>query len=236
MSSRGADQTGDEEGDTGGGADRGAARRAGLSPERVRDGALRLIDREGIDAFSMRRLAAELQVEAMSLYRHAPGRDAILDAVVDYIASGVEIDPDDPDWREQARRFALGLRAQIIAHPNVFSLVLARPLTTPLPRRGPAVLTTTDQLLAVLRRAGLDDAGTATTYRRIIAFVMGRVEMELRPGPLAPDDPEPALRLGLQYLPATRYPHLRALAEHIAEFDAEAEFRSDLEHLIASLG
>jgi AcrR family transcriptional regulator len=215
--------------------DTGGPHRAGLSPERVRDAALKLIDRDGVDGFSMRKLAAELGVEAMSLYRHAPSRDAILDGVIDEVAAGVVLDPASPDWRAQVRLFAVGLREQLVTHPNVFRLVLVRPLTTPLPLRGPAVLRATEPLLDVLSRGGLTPVAAAAAYRRVIAFVMGRVLVELRPIAVDPDEPEPALRLGLHHLPALEYPHLREEVEHLTLFDGEAEFRAGLEALVASL-
>lgn len=215
--------------------DTGGSHRAGLSPERVRDAALKLIDRDGVDGFSMRKLAAELGVEAMSLYRHAPSKDAILDGVIDEVAAGVVIDPESPDWRAQVRLWALGLREQLVTHPNVFRLVLVRPLTTPLPLRGPSVLRATEQLLNVLARGGLTPPEAAAAYRRIIAFVMGRVLVELRPMAVNPSDPEPALRLGLHHLPAHEYPHLRGHLEHLTLFDGESEFRAGLEALVSSL-
>ena len=214
--------------------DPGGSHRAGLSPARVRDAALKLIDRDGVDGFSMRKLATELGVEAMSLYRHAPGKDAILDGVIDEVAAGVVLDPASPDWRAQVRLFALGLREQLVTHPNVFRLVLVRPLTTPLPLRGPSVLRATEQLLEVLSRGGLDRPAAAAAYRRIISFVMGRVLVELRPIAVDPDEPEPALRLGLHHLPAQEYPRLREQVGHLTAFDGETEFRAGLEDLVAS--
>jgi AcrR family transcriptional regulator len=91
--------------------------------------ALHIIDNEGLPALSMRRIGADLGVEAMALYRHYPQKDAILSAVVDMVLGKVEY-PRTNDWRVNLRLLSLELRARVLAHPNALPLVAARWLET----------------------------------------------------------------------------------------------------------
>jgi len=83
--------------------------------------ALELIDRDGVDGLSMRRLARVLHRDPMILYRHAPNKTALLDGVAETVPAQLKVDPADPDWAAQLRAVARGYRALALAHPNVFS-------------------------------------------------------------------------------------------------------------------
>ncbi|HEX7171401.1 MAG TPA: TetR family transcriptional regulator, partial [Candidatus Limnocylindria bacterium] len=71
-----------------------------LSRHRVLQAAMSLADREGLGALTMRRLGAELGVEAMSLYKHVSDKDDILDGIVDLVVAAIEVPGDGADWRE----------------------------------------------------------------------------------------------------------------------------------------
>ena len=100
--------------------------------------ALELIDRDGVDGLSMRRLARVLGRDPMILYRHAPNKAALLDGVAETVLAQLKVDPADPDWAAQLRAVARGYRALALAHPNVVPLLVTRPLATPLGLRPPA--------------------------------------------------------------------------------------------------
>jgi AcrR family transcriptional regulator len=95
--------------------------------------ALELIDRDGADALSMRRLGAALDRDPMILYRHAPGKAALLDGVVETVLAQLKVDPSDPDWTAQLRGVARDYRALALAHPNVVPLLVTRPAGGDLP-------------------------------------------------------------------------------------------------------
>ncbi|GAB2945133.1 hypothetical protein GCM10027280_37440 [Micromonospora polyrhachis] len=106
--------------------------RAGLTREAVLEAAMTLADREGLAALSMRRLGAELGVEAMTLYHHVASKDELLDGLVERLF--VEAAPPrftGRSWREGLRSYAHSLRAALLAHPNVIPLVVSRPALTP---------------------------------------------------------------------------------------------------------
>jgi len=90
-----------------------------LSRDLIRDTALRLIDADGLDALSMRRLAAELGVQAASLYSHYPTKDHVLDAVANLLTRQVDASGfADGDWRTGLRTWARSYRDALAAHPN----------------------------------------------------------------------------------------------------------------------
>jgi len=103
---------------------RDVARRTPLSRERVLEAAVGLADREGIEALTMRRLAQELGVEAMSLYHHVPNKEAILDGVAEVVLTQVNDAVDQLDaqvaqegWQAAMRRRVLTAREVMLRHP-----------------------------------------------------------------------------------------------------------------------
>ena len=88
-----------------------AAIRTPLSRERVTTAALLLIDADGLDALSMRKLGAALGVEAMSLYNHVANKDDLLDGMVDLVVSEIDLPSDATDWKEAMRRRAISARS-----------------------------------------------------------------------------------------------------------------------------
>jgi AcrR family transcriptional regulator len=81
--------------------------RTPLSRERILDAALALADAEGVEGLTMRRLAAELGVEAMTIYYHVPNKDAILDALVERVIAEIELPEPGTEWRSALRSLAL---------------------------------------------------------------------------------------------------------------------------------
>jgi AcrR family transcriptional regulator len=112
-----------------------AGRRRGRPPKLTADSivaaAIALLDRDGAGALTMRRLGAELGVEAMSLYRHLPSREALLDAVADGLAAEIAPDERAADWPDALRSLAGEIRAVARRHPAAFALVGVRMLGTP---------------------------------------------------------------------------------------------------------
>src|SRR6476620_11131748 len=106
---------------------------AGTKPRLSRDlvlaKALELVDAEGLDALTMRRLGQELGRDPMSLYRYAQNRAALLDGVTELVLNELAIIPDDPDWQSQLRRIAKELPVLVPRHPNVVALPVTRPLS-----------------------------------------------------------------------------------------------------------
>nr|WSY50046.1 TetR/AcrR family transcriptional regulator C-terminal domain-containing protein [Streptomyces sp. NBC_00886] len=210
----------------------GQARRASdrgrygrLSRERVLASALELVDREGLSALSMRRLGAELGVEAMALYRYAEGKDALLDGLVEALHLQLEeqlaaepgTSAEQPDWRSELQRIARATYDVCLAHPQVVPLLTTRMLAVPLAQRPLAVLKDHERVLTLLHEAGLDEAHASAVFRAFTAWLLGYVSAELRPMVDNPDEPDPAFRLGLHRMPPHELPRLRATAPALVE-------------------
>ncbi|MFJ4200276.1 TetR/AcrR family transcriptional regulator [Streptomyces sviceus] len=206
-------------------ADRGRYGR--LSRARVLASALELVDREGLSALSMRRLGAELGVEAMALYRYAEGKDALLDGLVEALyleleerlATGADGEEEAraPEWRAGLHRLARATYDVCLDHPQAVPLLTTRMLAVPLARRPLAVLKDHERVLALLRGAGVADERLADAFRSFTAWLLGYVSAELRPMVDNPDESEPSLRLGLHRMPPQELPVLRDIAPALAE-------------------
>lgn len=210
-------------------------RKARLSRELVLSTALALVDAEGLDALTMRRLGQELNRDPMSLYRYAANRAALLDGVSEIVFDELAIFPDDPDWQAQLRKIAHDLRLLALRHPNVVPLLVTRPLSTPLGMRPLGTLRPLEQILALLIDAGFTPAAALHVYRAYYGFLYGHILNELQEYIVDPDENEAILRLGLHRLPAKNFPHLRALGPVLADYDGEAELDQGLSILLSGL-
>jgi AcrR family transcriptional regulator len=210
-------------------------RKAPLSRELVLAKALELVDGEGLDALTMRRLGQELGRDPMSLYRYAENRAALLDGVSELVLNQLTIHPEDPDWKEQLRGIAHNLRLLALQHPNVVPLLVTRPLSTPLGLRPLGTLRPLEQILSLLIGAGFNPAGALHVYRAYYGFLYGHILNELQEYVVDPEENEALLRLGLHRLPAKEFPRLRALAPDLSEYDGERELDQGLTILLSGL-
>ncbi len=211
------------------------ARDGKVTRELILATALEIIDRDGADALSMRRLAAALDRDPMVLYRHASGKAALLDGVVETVLAQLHVDPADPDWTTQLRAVARDYRGLALAHPNVVPLLVTRPLATPLALRPRGTLRPLEALLALLPRAGWSGPAALHVYRALFGFLNGHVLNELQELVENPDETDDLLRLGMYRLPLSEFPLLRSLAHDLACYDGTAELERGLDILIAGL-
>lgn len=146
-----------------------------LSAERVRTTALRLIESDGLEAFSTRRLGRALGVEAMAIYWYYPSKEALLDAVVDLLFSKLDEAPSakTDDWIDALRRLAHGYRGLAHAYPNAFPLLATRRFATE------GTYAFLENLFTLAREQGLDDKTTARWYRLVSSYCSGVALNEL---------------------------------------------------------
>ncbi|MGA8328665.1 MAG: TetR/AcrR family transcriptional regulator C-terminal domain-containing protein, partial [Mycobacterium sp.] len=116
--------------------------------------ALEIVDRDGVDALSMRRLSEAVNRDATVLYRHVPNKAAVLDGVAELVLTQLAVDTTDTDWAAQLRTVAHDFRRLALAHPNVVPLLVTRPLATPLGQRPPGTLRPLEDVLTLLIAAG----------------------------------------------------------------------------------
>lgn len=218
--------------------------RTRLDRQRVLAAALALVDAEGLDALSMRRLGAELGVEAMSIYKHVANKDALLDGIVEQLwtEAGAEA-PGGGDWADQLRAFARGVRAMMRRHPRAASLLFSRCVLAP------QLLEAHASLLDVLREAGFDEPVAGRTIRSLCSYAMGYTSNELycygawraTPGQPTPADApmeinttEILLWLGRTLPPNTPSRLVRA-AMTMVEVDFDGDFEATLDMAIQGL-
>jgi hypothetical protein len=211
------------------------ARRTPLTRELVLRTALRLVDDEGLDALTRRRLGQELGRDAMALYRHAPDRAALLDGIVELVLDELDIPDGGQDWQRQLSRTAHSFRRLGLAHPHVVGLIVTRPLSTPLGLRPLGTLRPLERLLEVLTDAGFPPPLALRVYRLYIGFLYGHLLTELQELVADPEETSDLLRLGLHRLPAREFPLIRGLAAELALYDGVAELDQGLAVLFTGL-
>ncbi|MGD9527578.1 MAG: TetR/AcrR family transcriptional regulator C-terminal domain-containing protein [Pseudonocardia sp.] len=211
-------------------------RRPRLTRDEVLVTALRLIDDEGVEALSMRRLGKALDRDPMRLYRFAASKDELLDGVVELVVSELGIPPvQDGDWQAVLRRTAHAFRDLAVAHPHVVPLMVTRPLATPLALRPQGTLRPLEDLLELFVGAGFSPRGALHAYRLFMGFLYGHVLNELQERVHDPNETDDLLRLGLYRLPAQEFPRLRALATELARYDGAQELDEGLDIVLSGL-
>ncbi|EKX64746.1 transcriptional regulator, TetR family [Streptomyces ipomoeae 91-03] len=142
---------------------------SGLDRERITGAAVRLLDAEGLAKFSMRRLAAELNVTAMSVYWYVDNKDDLLELALDQAFGELRLPPEDSDedWRDQLRTLAKEYRAVLVRHPWV------SPLAGTFLNIGPHSLDFSLAVQRVIRRTGLPAYGQTGAISAVFQFVYG---------------------------------------------------------------
>ena len=147
-----------------------------ISRSRILQTALRIIDRDGVDGLSMRRLSDEVGRDPTVLYRHIPNKAALLDGVAEIVLGQLRVDTADRDWAAQLRTVAHDFRRLALTHPNVVPLLVTRPLATPLGQRPPGMLRPLEDVRALLTSRRLQ-------RRRRPAHLPGALRLPVRPHP-----------------------------------------------------
>jgi AcrR family transcriptional regulator len=197
--------------------------------------ALRIVDRDGVDGLSMRRLSDEVRRDPTVIYRRVPNKAALLDGVAEMVLGQLRVDTADPDWAGQLRAVAHDFRRLALAHPNVVPLLVTRPLATPLGRRPLGMLRPLEDVLALLTAAGFSGADALHIYRVLFGYLHGHILNELQEVIERPEETDDVLRLGLHRLTVTEFPHVRALASALANYDGAAELDRGLDLLLLGL-
>ncbi len=189
---------------------RSARPRIPLSRERVLRAALAIADGEGIDALSMRRLAQDLGVEAMTIYYHVPSKEQIVDGMVAIVMGEIELPRSGEKWKPAIRRMALSARDILMRHPWATSRMMSGGLT-------PERLRYMESILGCFRGGGFTPYQTHLAYHaiesHIVGFTLWLAGMNL------PDDLAGLAAEVMSQVPADEYP---AFIEHLGEHVREA--------------
>jgi AcrR family transcriptional regulator len=195
-----------------------------LSHDRICTAALELIDRDGLEEFSTRKLGRVLGCEAMAIYWYYPSKDALLDAIVDNLMSGVGAliaEQGNDDWIGTMRSLAHAYRQVAHDHPKAFSLLATRRFASE------TTFAFLDRLFELARAQGIDDKLTARFYRVISSYCSGFALNELA-GPRGPQEPRTAaLR--------KRFPRAAAVSEWLEPKHLDEIFEFGLELQLAAV-
>ena len=200
------------------------SRRQPLTPERICDAAIELIDRDGLDALSMRHLGAALGVEAMSLYRHFLSKNALLEAVVGRLLAELLLPvPGGAPWQDSFRALARGYRALLLRHPK------AIPLLATLQLSNPGALGAAGAVMALLRAAGFDARTAFHVLATAESYVIGFAYWEAGTAGLRTEGSEPPA------LPPGADPYIVEHWNEISRADCDEAFEFGLDVYVAGL-
>jgi AcrR family transcriptional regulator len=169
--------------------------RAPLTRERIVQAALEMIDRDGVDGLSMRKLGAALGVEGMALYRHVASKERVLDGVAEVLLAELELpDAGSASWLEACHALARSYRQIAHRHRGAFRLLALSPLTTA--RR----FERAQAPLAILRAAGFSETAAQRAFRTLLGYADGYLLRELtdRDAELDAKEADAAFEFGLR--------------------------------------
>jgi TetR/AcrR family transcriptional regulator, tetracycline repressor protein len=214
----------------------GGRRRDPLTREAIVAAAIRILDVEGLDGFSMRRVADELDTGAASLYWHVGSKDGLLDLIFDEVIGEQEVPEPDPErWQEQLKQVARTMRETILRHRDIVRISIGR-----IPM-GPHALRYSERVLAILRAGGVPDQLAVLGHHLMISVVNGFTMDETGEGGEPPADeppPEEAAAVAREYiasLPGDQFPNMVAVADHFAITDQDVRFELLLDIFVEGL-
>lgn len=220
----------------------GGAGRGGLDRRRVLGAAIEFIDEQGLNALTMRRLGARLGVEAMALYRYVPGRENLLDGVVESVIDELYGDPDvhlaaSHGWQDYLQRLAHGVRRIALAHPEVFPLVATRPPAAPWVRPPLRSLRWVQSFLDALIDSGFSEESAVAAYRAYSSFLLGHLLLEVsqKGVKIGPADAPEGTAAAMVSTDLSEYPTVVRLEPLLSLDESAAEFEEALENLLGRL-
>ena len=201
--------------------------RPALDRERIVTAALAIVDREGVPALSLRRLADDLGVTPMSIYWHVADKAELLELVGHAVLAEAEIPPRAGTWQDQLRDIHRAMIAMFYRHPNAGQLVIGRA------RYGPGGLALFERILAILLDTGFEPQAAFDAYQSLYLFTLGFMATSTRSAAFVE-----AQRQGAAYmltLPEDRFPSVRAVAPVIGRRPPEEQFELALDVVIEGI-
>jgi AcrR family transcriptional regulator len=206
-------------------------RRTPLSREAIVDAAFRILDREGLDALSMRRLAQQLGTGAASLYWHVRNKDELIDLMLERAMGEVPLPgSSDPErWQEQVKDFARASRRVFATHRDLARASLGR---VPF---GPNLVEIVERSLAILKAGGVPDHIAAYAGDLLALYVAAVSYEDDVAGDGFGGDWAATVEGYLASLPPDRFPLIHALRSELVSGDSESRFELGLDVIVAGL-
>ena len=212
-----------------------------LTLDRIVTTAIDLVDREGLDALSMRRLGAELNAGATTLYWHVKNKDELYDLALDQVLGEIPAPDLALPWRDQLRQLAVDTRRVLISHRNLIMVIATRPTT------GPNAIASIDRLFGVVRRAGFEGRAIVLAALTLLNYTSGYAVLEAAGlATFGPGLDEATVRQRLrenaeqvmafvETLPDDQFPDLQLAARGLLETDDDTRFAYGLERILDGL-
>jgi AcrR family transcriptional regulator len=208
-----------------------------LSREAVVDAGLHVLRAEGIDAVTMRRVAAALDTGPASLYVYVRNRQDLLNQMMDAVAGEIDVgdEPDPERWREQLVGLLTRVREAMDRHPGIARVPLAN-----IPS-GPNAVRVAERVLALMRAGGIEDRVSAWAvdviflYVNAAAYEASIYAEERGASPEVGEEVRDTLRAQFGALPADEFPNLVSMLEHLTSGDADERFAFGLQLMIEGL-
>jgi len=201
--------------------------------------AVRFLDAHGRERLTMRRLGAELGVEAMALYRYVPGREQLLDGVVEVVMDELYAETMTGTWpgtwQEFLQRMAHGVRAMSMEHPKIFPLVASRPPAAPWLRPPLRSLRWVEGFLTGLRHYGFGPDDSVRIYRAFSTFLLGHLLLE---SAIYAVEPKVSPEEDIEFIESNdlgEYPLLQLMSPQLSLETFDDEFEDALEELLDRL-
>lgn len=221
---------------------RSALPRGTLSKDLILKAALEIIDQEGMDALSLRKIAAQLGVSTMSLYRHYRNKAEIEVDIVDHVVGDYDVtdhDEDENDWAGWIHTTYAHMREGLCAHPGLMALLDNASLNTTY--NGTNALEVMETILRRLHEAGLAAKPAAQLFHTLMSYMIGSVILMNQPARCAISgrsedvgEETRMLKLAFEMVPLRLFPNIAEMAPHLAKaWDAE-EFRDTVLTIIAA--
>jgi AcrR family transcriptional regulator len=214
--------------------DAAAQPRPPLSRERVLAAAVALADARGVEAISMRKLAQELAVVPMAIYKHVAGKDELLDGMVDLVVGEIDPPAGGTDWKTAMRRRILSARGALLRHPWASRVIESRTDPTP------AVVAYMDSMIGMFRAGGFSIDLTHHAMHAMGSRLLGFSQELFQEGTDLGPDMDPAAVKAM----AGAYPHITELVTAISHdgasvvgggCDDQFEFEFALDLMLAGL-
>ena len=210
------------------------ASRPVLSREVIVAASIGLIDRDGPERFTLRRLGRALGCDPTAIYRHFRDKDELLRGIADELISDLTADlPRDAGWRAVVTESCVRLRRALVAQPHLAAFARSGP---PL---HPNEFALTERLLAELHRAGLASRAAAAAYHALIELTVGSAALDTAVEALTPDERVATYagwRRAYSTLDPVAHPWSVAAADHLYDGTAEDRFRYALDRLLDGIG
>jgi AcrR family transcriptional regulator len=204
------------------------AQHPALDRGRIVQSGLRIVDSEGVEALSLRRLAVELGVTPMAVYWHVRDKAELLDLIGERVLEAVDVPAPAGDWRRQLRDVHLAMLRPLLQHPNAVELMIGRA------RFGAAGIALFERILAILRGAGLSPEAAFDAYQSLYLFQLGFTATARRSPEFRQVQAQGAAYL--RSLDPGAFAAIAEVAPHIGARSLEEQYEVGLDVVIAGIG